>query len=512
MVSRTDRAVVIGAGVGGLVTAIELARRGLSVVVLERASKVGGKMRQVGVAGRFIDAGPTVMTMRWVLEDIFSAAGGSLADHLTLRPAEILARHSWGQGPTLDLFANLERTVDAIGSFAGRGEADGYRRFCAYAQRIYETVQKPFIESERPSLTSIVAAAGSIGFSGLWAIDGHRTLWKALGEFFQDGRLRQLFGRYATYCGSSPFLAPATLNVVAHVEREGVWLVEGGMYRVAEALAGLAEKLGVSIRCGEHVSEILVSGGRAAGVRLASGERIQAEIVASNGDPSALVQGLFGKPATRAVPAPGPRSLSALTWAFVAEPSGFPLVRHNVFFCRDYVEEFHDLFDRSALPAEPTVYVCAQDRDDRDESRGGPERFLCLVNAPATGDTRALSNSEIRRCEEATFSLLRRAGLVFPPFAEPPVVTTPSDFDRMFPATGGALYGQASHGWRSPFTRASSRTRIPGLYLAGGAAHPGAGVPMAALSGKLCAKAALEDLASTSQSLQTAMRGGTSMP
>lgn len=495
-----------------MVSAVELARRGVEVVVVERAEKVGGKMRQVGVAGRAIDAGPTVMTMRWVLEEIFSAAGTTLENELTLRRAEVLARHAWGTGPILDLYADLERSVEAISDFAGKAEGEGYRRFCAYTKRIFDAVQKPFLCSERPSLASVAAAFGTLGMQGVLHIDGHRTLWKALGEFFQDARLRQLFGRYATYCGSSPFLAPATLNVVAQVERDGVYLVEGGMYKVAEALARVAEKLGVVIRTGEHVSEILVESGRAAGLRLASGERLPADIVVHNGDPSALAKGLFGAGVKKAASATDERSLSAVTWAFVAEPMGkYPIVRHNVFFSKDYAAEFRDLFDRFVLPNEPTVYVCAQDRDDTGQAPPGPERFLCLVNAPAKGDERPLAISEIRQCEKAMFSLLERAGLVFPPSKEPPVVTTPSDFDRMFPGTGGALYGPASHGWRSPFTRASSRAKLPGLYLAGGAAHPGAGVPMAALSGRLAANAAMEDLASTSRSQKTVMPGGISM-
>jgi len=511
MSDRTGRAVVIGAGVGGLVAAVELGRRGFDVTVLERGSSVGGKMRQVRVADRGIDAGPTVMTMRWVLEEIWSAAGGSLESDLTLRKAELLARHAWGRGSTLDLFADIDRSVEAIRAFAGSSEAEGYRRFCVYAQRIYAAVREPFLCSERPSLASAIAAVGTMGAQALH-IDGHRTLWKALGDFFEDPRLRQLFGRYSTYCGSSPFLAPATLNVIAHVERDGVYLVEGGMFRVAEALAKLAARVGVTIRCGEHVGELLIESGRAAGVKLASGERIAADVVVHNGDPAALYAGLFGAPAKKAVAEPAERSLSALTWVFVAEARGdYPLVRHNVFFSKDYPKEFRELFDRSALPSEPTVYVCAQDRDDRGTPVQGPERFLCLVNAPAKGDKATLTTSEIKSCETAAFSLLDRAGLVFSPFTAPPVVTTPSDFDRMFPSTGGALYGPASHGWRSPFARASSRTKIPGLYLAGGAAHPGAGVPMAALSGRLAARAATEDLASTSPSRKMATRGGISM-
>lgn len=500
---------MVGGGVGGLVSAIELARRGMDVVVLERAARVGGKMRQVNVAGRGIDAGPTVMTMRWVLDEIWEAAGGSLDQDLTLKRANLLARHAWGSGNPLDLFADIEASAEAIAEFAGKTEADGYRRFCKYAQDIYDTVREPFLRSARPSLTSIMAAFGVLGLQGVMKIDGHRTLWNALSEFFKDPRLLQLFGRYATYCGSSPYSSPATLNVVAHVERDGVYLVEGGMYRVAEALVRLAERLGVTIRCGEHVHEIVISSGRVSGVKLGSGELVRADVVVCNGDPAAIAQGFFGAPAKRAVPAPAPRSLSAITWTLVAEPAGdYPLVHHNVFFSRDYAKEFRELFDMQVLPREPTVYVCAQDRDEQGQTPSGPERFLILVNAPATGDRRSPSTSEIQRCETAAFSLLSRAGLVFPRFTAPPVVTTPIEFDRMFPATGGALYGPVSHGMTSPFNRATSRTKIPGLYLAGGAAHPGAGVPMAALSGRLCAKAVEEDLASTNRSRETVMRGG----
>lgn len=511
MKSRPPPVLVIGAGIGGLVSAIELARRGFDIVVLERAPQVGGKMRRVESGGRLLDAGPTVLTMRWVFEEIFAGAGEPLERHLTLHRIDRLARHAWDGEAVLDLFADIDRSADAIGRFAGAREARGYRAFCAYAQRIFESVEEPFMLSERPTVMSMLGAAGKLGVRGLWRIDGHRTLWRALGDFFDDPRLRQLFARYATYCGSSPFLAPATLNVVAHVEREGVWLVEGGMYRVAEALAALAARSGARIRCGEHVSEITVTSGRASGVRLASGEHIEASAVIVNGDVAALAGGLFGARPGRASQGAGERSLSAVTWAIVAETAGFPLIRHNVFFSSDYEGEFRQIIDQAKLPTDPTVYICAQDRDDNGSASSGPERLLCLINAPATGDTRPPTSSEVLECQTRMESRLRRSGLTLKEPLGPPIVTTPADFERLFPATGGALYGPASHGWRAPFARASSRSRMPGLYVAGGSAHPGAGVPMAALSGRLAAASVTEDLASTRRSTTAVMPGGMSM-
>ncbi|MCA9637043.1 MAG: NAD(P)-binding protein, partial [Myxococcales bacterium] len=224
----TQRALIVGGGLGGLAAAIELGRRGLEVMVLERAPKVGGKMREVVIDGRGIDSGPTVLTMRGIFDELFEAAGERLDDHLTLDPMTVLARHAWEEGGRLDLFADHERSAEAIGRFASAADARGYRRFCEHTRRIFEVVEGPFIASSRPTLGSLVAAVGWRGILGIADVDAHRTMWRALGAFFRDPRLRQLFGRYATYYGSSPFAAPATLNLIAHVEQRGVWTVRGG--------------------------------------------------------------------------------------------------------------------------------------------------------------------------------------------------------------------------------------------------------------------------------------------
>lgn len=485
------RILVIGAGMGGLAAAADLARRGAEVTVLERAATPGGKARRLAVAGAEVDAGPTVFTMRWIFEGLFGDAGRSLDQALELRAADLLARHAWRAGGRLDLFADIDRSADAIGAFAGAAEARGYRAFCRRSADIYRTLAGPFIAADRPSPLDLVRRVGWTRLDALLRTTPWRSMWSALGGEFRDPRLRQLFGRYATYCGCSPFLAPATLMLVAHVEQEGVWLVEGGMRRVADAIQGLAESQGARFRFNAEVAAILTEGGRVAGVRLADGEQLPAEAIVFNGDVAALAQGLLGDAARPAAPDTkrGDRSLSAITWCLNAPTAGFPLAYHNVFFAEDYAEEFAAIFGRRAITEAPTVYICAADRSGA-VAEGAPERLLMLINAPADGDRDPFPPEDYL---PRTLALLGACGLRIE--AGEAAATSPAGFARLFPGSGGALYGRAGHGPAATFARPGARSRVAGLYLAGGSAHPGPGVPMAVMSGRLAAHRLLEDLA-----------------
>jgi 1-hydroxycarotenoid 3,4-desaturase len=508
-----ERVVVIGAGVGGLVSAALLAARGCDVTVVESAAGPGGKLRGVMVDGEAIDGGPTVFTMRDVFAAIFEACGAALDDHLTLRPATILARHAWGDD-RLDLFADPGASEAAIGDFAGAGAARGYRAFRAEARRIFEAIDRPFLQRTNTNPITLGWRMGLRGFPDYCTLRPYTSLWRALGGYFTDPRLRQLFGRYATYCGSSPFKAPATLMLIAHVEACGVWLVDGGMHRLAQALEALGRGNGVAFRYNARVSEIVIDRGRACGVTLQTGERIAAAAVVCNADPAAIGAGLFGQAAARAtaVVPPARRSLGALVWTARARTAGFPLVRHNVFFSDDYPAEFAALAT-GRLAGAPSVYVCAQDREmavpEPLSGRDGYERLQIIVNAPPTGDGAGLTAAEIATCTRQMLDRVSHGGLLLD-LAPTSVLTTPAGFDSLFPSTGGALYGPASHGWAASFRRQGSRTRIPGLYCAGGSTHPGAGVPMAALSGRLAAECLLSDRASMLRSRPRAMPGGTS--
>ncbi len=505
-----DRVAIIGAGVAGLAAAIDLSARSVPVTVFERAASPGGKMRTQTVGGATVDAGPTVLTYREGFEALFSDAGASLGDHLSLTQADILARHAWEASDQFDLLADPDAAVDEVARFSGDAQARRFRKFQRDGAALYAALEKSFLTNTRPSPPELVLRIALENPAGIAALRPFTSLWNALGDYFPDARLRQLFGRYATYCGASPFAAPATLMMIAHLEQSGVWFVEGGMVRLADAMAALARALGAEIRCGEGVAEVLCEAGRASGVRLENGEIIKARAVLANADPDALRAGLLGAAAERAQGSPaGPRALSAMVWTATGRARGFSLQRHNVVFSSDYRSEFDAIFKQGRMPGEPTVYVCAQDRG-AGLAPDGPERFLILINAPANGEAHTYASEETEAWLSSTLNRLRHAGLDLT--LSDWRVTAPDGFAARFPGSGGALYGRALHGWRAAFQRPAARTRLAGLYMAGGAAHPGPGVPTSMLSGRTAARSILADFASTPRSRPAAIAGSTPTP
>lgn len=503
---------IIGAGIGGLAAAMRLAASGVSVTVIEAQSCPGGKLRQVDVGGRAFDAGPTVLTMKWVFEELMQVCGRRLEEEVPLKRARVLARHFWTGGTSLDLYGDVDESRRAIRDFAGMSEAEGFRRFAEDGERIYRVLRDSFIAASRPNPYSLSRRIGLSRPGDLLAIKPFSTLWSALSSYFANPRLRQLFGRYATYCGSSPFAAPATLMLVAHVEQEGVWMVEGGLHRLAQKLAEIAQDLGVTFLYGDPAVAIAVDGFRKSvtGVQTRSGQRIEAKQVLYNGDIGGLPK-LLDTPLR---PAHKPaRSLSALIRCSLAVPSGVPLAHHSVFFSDEYEREFTEIFRNGQPPTDPTIYLCAQDRSDDGRpaaslTPGKPERIYALMNLPANGDRHRYDESEIQTCLTGMERRLARNGLELQQSTDIPHLTTPEDFARLYPGSGGGLYGMPSHGWMASFQRPGTQGPVPGLYLAGGSVHPGPGIPMAALSGMLAAALIQQDRASAGMSRRAVIAGG----
>ena len=490
--AQNNNTIVVGAGVAGLSAAIALAAAGSRVSVCESASRAGGKIRAWRKGRTVVDVGPTVFTMPWVFDELLAAAGTDLEAEVRLEPLDVLAHHRWPDGSELNLYADHARTLDAIGDFAGRSAVGQYESFCRQSQHVFDALRDTFLTRSQPGLVGLIRNCGVARIGKLSRLQPFRTLWEALESQFDDPRLRQLFGRYATYCGSSPFEAPATLMLIAHVERLGVWQLDGGITALAEALERIALRLGVVFEYGCRVRRISVDGNRAVGVELDNGRQIAANSVIVTADTNALASGALGDEARDAVAPtpPGERSLSAITWAGTARVDSDALACHTVAFSADYAAEFRHLFGSRTLPVQPTVYLHLPDRKALAKP-GNRERVFILINAPADGDSSA--SADRRSASAAVKRQLEACGIVLRSGLDRLDITGPDDFHRRFPATGGALYGPAMHGWRAAFRRPGNRTPVAGLYVAGGSVHPGAGVPMAALSGRLAAQCLVDD-------------------
>ncbi|WP_299374166.1 1-hydroxycarotenoid 3,4-desaturase CrtD [uncultured Tateyamaria sp.] len=505
------RAVIIGAGIAGLACAVRLRAAGYAVTLLERHDAVGGKIRTIPSPAGPIDAGPTVLTMRHVFDDLFAQLGASLDDHVTLIKQDTLERHFWPDGSQLDLYADHERSIGAVRAFAGAKAAAQFTQFCARTRSLFSAFDAPMMQTADPRITTLVAKVLAQP-ALIPAMAPLSTLRGLLRHSFDDPRLRQLFGRYATYVGGSPTHAPALLSLIWQAEAQGVWVVEGGMHKLTQALAALLDQHGVDTRTGAHVDRIEVQQGRASAVHLSGGARLPCDVLVHAGDPRALATGALGPSTAHVAPQTtrAKRSFSARVLSFAATPHGPDLAHHNVFFAADAEAEFRDLM-AGRIPATPSFYICALDRGQT----GTPpplERFEIITNAPATAaDTTPDSGPEdLSPWLHQITQQMTQAGITFSPTPTTDAVTPPHVFAQMFPASLGALYGQTPHGLTAALNRPRARTQIPNLYLAGGGTHPGAGVPMATLSARHAAEAILNDQTSISTSARTAMRGGMS--
>ncbi len=485
--------VVIGAGIGGLSAAIRLAAVGKQVTVLEQNAAVGGKMSEFRADGFRWDTGPSVITMRHVIEDLFAAAGRRLEDYLTLVPVEPLTRYFYPDGVIFDASRDWPKMAAQMAALDER-DVEGYLNYLAYAARLHRITGPAFIYGEPPNLQSLTRVSPLDALK----IDAWKTMDSAIRGYVHSPHLRQLLGRFATYVGASPYRAPATLNVIAHVELTGgVWYSQGGIYGIARALERLAIELGVEIRTGCGVKQIVVEDKKTQGVILNDETLLPARAVIANVDVATVYERLLPSDAVDS------RRIRRLT-EIESSCSGFimllgvegqneKLAHHNIFFSSDYPREFDDIFAKGIPPDEPTIYVAITSKSDPQDAPEGCENWFVLVNAPPLDDSFDW-HSQAEIYGERVLKRLADFGFDVRGRIRSQKILTPLDLERLTGARRGALYGASSNNMFAAFRRPHNRAKnIRGLYFAGGTTHPGGGVPMVMLSGQVAAGMLLAD-------------------
>ncbi len=487
---KTGQVVVIGAGMGGLSAAIRLAAAGRKVVVLEQNSQVGGKLGEWRAGGYRWDTGPTVITMRPVFEELFAAAGRRLEDYVRLNPVEPLTRYFFADGNRLDATTDIAEMNRQIAAFAPEDVA-GYQKFMAYAANLYRLTAPVFIHDRPPRLASLFKVKP-------WEVlrfDGLRTMQQAIDSFVNSAEMRQFLGRFATYVGASPFLAPGALNVIAHVElAQGVFMPEDGVMALGRAYERLARELGVEIQLNTRAEKILIENSAVQGVRCDDGRLFAATAVVANVDAGILQSKLLPGRQESGPPADAAElSCSGFVLLLGVRGTHPELVQHNIFFSSDSKREFEQIFEAGEPPDEPTVYISIGARSTPEDAPPGCENWFVVVNAPPLGRGWDWA-ARAQEYRDRVLTRLATFGLDIRDKIEVERILTPADIERMTGAQRGALYGLTSNNRWGAFRRPHNRApKVRGLYLAGGTTHPGGGVPMVTLSGKVAAELLLED-------------------
>ena len=481
--------VVIGAGMGGLAAAARLAALGHRVAVVEQATTHGGKLGTLRRDGFTFDTGPSLLTLPGVYRDLFAATGAPLDEVVDVVPVDPVCHYRFPDGTELDLPHAEDGVRAALAGVFGDRAAREWQAVMADAARLWDLVGEPVLQRPLGGVGDLVRRSASV--RDLVAIAPWRTLRSLGRRRLTDPRLRMLLDRYATYSGSDPRRLPALMSVVPFVEqRFGGWYVRGGLRVLGDALADRCRALGVAFRFGTAVSGIDTGSSGVTGVRLADGEHLDADLVVSGVDAEHLYRDLLPEPVGRR-PLRGLRRVTPSLSGFVlllALRGRTPSRRHHrVLFPADYDAEFDAIFGRDPRPVpDPTVYVCAP--DDPAVAPEGDEAWFVLVNAPRHGPVDWTAPGLAEDYADRVLRVLAERGLDVRDRVRWREIRTPADWERETGSVGGSIYGSSSNGPRAALLRPGNAGPVRGLYLVGGSAHPGGGLPLVAMSAAIVAE------------------------
>jgi len=427
------------------------------------------------------DTGPSLITMPWVFEELFTSAGERISDHLDLHPIDPMAHYLFDDGKQFRVDASMPQWLSTLREVEPRGDIH-FLKMMRLGSRLYELSRHTFFRRSvaEPPDWETLAALRHLPLRRAWG-----SYQNTIHSFFSSSYLRQLYKRFPTYVGASPRQIPATFTLIPYLEHAfGGWYVTGGLYVIIERLRELGEKRGVGYLSNQQVTRIHTRSKRVESIELADGSVHPCSVAIFNGDAS-ILPALLGQPGTPPMPEEH-RSLSGFVMLIGLRKRLSTASHHTVCFSADYDNEFDDLFLRRRFPDDPTVYVCIPSHSDRSVVPPDGETLFIMANAPAN-DHDLWDRSMINTAKTRILSRLAKSG--FPAFENEIAaqsVLTPRTMAERYLMPGGAIYGNHSHGWRNAFFRPPNKhKRIGGLYCVGGSTHPGGGTPTVLLSARI---------------------------
>ena len=507
---ENKRIAVIGGGLGALSGAIRLAQLGFSVQLFEKNPKIGGKVNEVVLENYRFDTGASLLTMPFVIDELFDFAGFKRSDYLDFVPIDPICRYFFPDGSMMDASADQRKMETAIAQLSPN-DVKAYKRFLKYAERIHDLTAEIFMFTPIHEFRKLMRPQYFRTLFRLHQIDPFRTVHQSVSRFFSDPRLVQLFDRYATYNGSDPFQAPATLNIIPYIEYGlGGYYIKGGIYRLVEALEAVARERGVQIYTSAEVEHICRVGKRVNGVQV-NGETVDADyvlcgadavvayhelILTKNATPTSMLKARVlgqGHQHQRKKVNQLEPSLSGMVFLWGIKGKHPKLVHHNIIFSSDYNAEFRQIFKHQRVPDEPTIYIAITSKADAAHAPVDGENWFVLLNMPYLVPGQRWKKEKVRM-RAVVLDRLKQLGFDIANQIEVEQIYTPEDFAELYASNQGSIYGVSSNSKTTAFKRLPNRSRLlKGLYFAGGSVHPGGGIPLVMLSGKMAATLIAED-------------------
>jgi phytoene desaturase len=481
-----QKALIIGAGIAGIATAIRLAAKGYAVEVFEANNYPGGKLSEIELQGYRFDAGPSLLTMPQYIDELFLLAGKNPANYFKYQKLDVVCKYFYADGTKLTAYADTKKFAKEIATQTGEPAASVIN-YLANSKDIYSITNHVFLERSLHRLQTYMRWDTLRSIFRFPQIDPFRTMHRANSKSFKDKRVVQFFDRYATYNGSNPYQAPATLNVIPHLEHHfGAYFPEGGMYTITQSLVKLAEELGVKFRYNSKVDEIVIEGIRTKGIKIKD-ELIEAGLIVSNMDIWFTYRRLLGKH-----PKLHPqktlsqeRSSSALIFYWGIKKSFPQLHLHNIFFSADYKAEFDHIWQQQDIYHDPTVYINISSKFKKDDAPTNCENWFVMINVPANNgqDWNKLIASARKNIQQKLSEML---GEDITPLISCESILAPTSIETKTSSYKGSIYGTSSNNQFAAFLRhANKLSKVEGLYFCGGSVHPGGGIPLCLLSAKI---------------------------